>query len=169
MIHSIRLLDIAIAAGVGIGATLLVDVWNLVLKQAFRIPSLSSCLLGRWVLHMPGGVFRHRAIGRAERKPFECLIGWAAHYGIGVGLAGVFLFLLAPEWLERPSLAPALHYGLATVVLPFFVLQPSLGLGIASAATPHPTKARLKSLATHTAYGVGVYVFGSVAAYLTTR
>jgi len=169
MIHSIRLVDIAIAAGVGIGATLLVDAWNLLLHRAFGIPSLSSCLLGRWVLHMPGGVFRHRAIGRAEQKPLECVIGWATHYAIGIGLTGVFLFVQAPEWLTRPSLLPVIVYGLATVVLPFFVLQPSLGLGIASAATPHPTKARLKSLATHTAYGVGVYVFGSVAAYVIAR
>jgi len=169
MIHSIHLVDIAVVAAVGIGATLVVDAWNLLLLRAFGIPSLSSCLLGRWVLHMPRGVFTHRAIGRAERKPFECVIGWVTHYGIGVGLTGLFLLVLAPEWLTRPSLAPVIVYGLATVLLPFFVLQPSLGLGIASAATPHPTKARLKSLATHTAYGVEVYVFGSAAAYVIAR
>ena len=39
----------------GIGATLLMDFWNLFLKRAFSIASLNYCLLGRWLRHMPGG------------------------------------------------------------------------------------------------------------------
>jgi hypothetical protein len=32
---------------VGLGATLLIDLWALFLRRAFSIPSLSYCLLGR--------------------------------------------------------------------------------------------------------------------------
>jgi hypothetical protein len=46
------------------------------------------------------------------------------------------------------------------MVFPLFVLQPSLGLGVASARTPRPARARLKSLATHTVFGAGLYVCG---------
>jgi hypothetical protein len=49
-------------------------------------------------------------------------------------------------------------YGIGTVVFPLFVLQPSFGLGIASSKTPRPVQARLKSLVTHVAFGVGVYL-----------
>jgi hypothetical protein len=153
---------------IGAGATLFVDVWNLGVARMLGIPSLSSCLLGRWVLHMRSGVFRHRAIGSAAAKPFECQTGLMTHYAIGVGLAGTFL-LLAPHWLSSPTLGPALLYGVATVAMPFFVMQPALGLGIASAATRRPGQARLKSLATHTAYGVGLYLWGHVAAYFMGR
>ena len=44
-----------------------------------------------------------------------------------------------------------------TVVFPFFLMQPSLGLGIAASRTPNPTQARVKSLATHTVFGLGMY------------
>ena len=34
------------AVVIGVGATLLLDLWNLFLKRAFHVPSLSYCLLG---------------------------------------------------------------------------------------------------------------------------
>jgi hypothetical protein len=165
MLDTTRLIDIAAAIAIGIGATVFLDAWNLAVKRILGFPSLSYCLLGRWVAHMPSGVFRHRGIADAAAKKFECAIGWIAHYTIGIALAGGFLLLVAPNWLAHPALAPALLYGIATVAFPFFVMQPSLGLGIASAATRRPAQARVKSLATHSAYGVGLYAFGHVAAY----
>jgi hypothetical protein len=58
----------------------------------------------------------------------------------------------------RPALWPALVFGIGTVVFPFFILQPSIGLGIAASKTPAPAKARLKSLVTHTVFGAGLYL-----------
>ena len=146
------------AIAIGIGATLLMDLWNLFLKRAFGIPSLNYCLLGRWVSHIPGGTFRHASIAAAPQKPFECTVGWIAHYTIGITLALVLVVLTSGEWLARPTLLVALLYGIGTVVFPFFVLQPSLGLGIASSKTPKPAQARLKSIVTHTVFGLGLYL-----------
>ncbi len=143
---------------IGVGATLIMDAWNLLLKRMFGIQSLNFCLLGRWIGNMPRGIFRHQSIATAERKRFECAVGWLAHYGTGVTLSVVFVLLASGEWLVRPTLLPALFYGIVTVVFPFFVVQPSLGLGMASSRTPYPTQARLKSLMTHTVFGVGLYV-----------
>src|SRR6266850_4622875 len=108
----------------GIGATLIMDLWNLFLKRAFGIPSLNYCLLGRWLRHMPGGTFRHASIGAASRKPFECTIGRIAHYTIGAVFALVFVVLASGDWLARPTLLPALLYAVGTVVFPFFIMQP---------------------------------------------
>ena len=146
------------ASAIGIGATLLMDRWNLFLKHAFNILSLNYCLLGRWLRHMPEGRFLHTSITAASQKPFECTVGWIAHYAIGVVLAVAFIELASGEWLEKPTLLPALLYGIGTVVFPFFLMQPSLGFGIAASRTPNPTQARLKSFATHTVYGVGLYL-----------
>jgi hypothetical protein len=146
------------AIAIGVGATLLMDFWNLFLKRAFRIPSLNYCLLGRWVSHLPSGTLTHASIAAAPEKRHECIVGWIAHYSIGVGLALVFVLLTSGEWLARPTVLPALLFGIGTVVFPFFVLQPSLGLGVASSRTPNPAQARLKSLATHTVFGVGLYL-----------
>ena len=146
------------AVAIGIGATLLMDLWNLFLKRTFDIPSLNYCLLGRWLRHMPEGTFRHASIAAAPQRSFERTVGWIAHYTIGVSLALVFVALVSAGWLTRPTLLPALLYGLATVLFPFLLLQPSLGLGVASSRTPHPVQARLKSLVTHTVFGVGLYL-----------
>ena len=150
--------DILGAIAFGIGASLVMDLWNLFLKRTFGIPSLNYCLLGRWLRHMAGGTLRHASITAAPQKPFECTVGWIAHYTIGVVFALVFVVLASDDWLARPTLLPALLYGIGTVVFPFFIMQPSLGLGVAASKTPKPTQARLKSLATHTVFGVGLYV-----------
>jgi uncharacterized membrane protein YagU involved in acid resistance len=146
------------AMAIGIGATLILDLWALFLKRAFNIPSLNYCLLGRWLGHMPGGTFRHASIAAAPQKPFECTVGWIAHYTISVVLALVFVVLVSGSWLAQPTLLPALLYGIGTVVFPFFLMQPSFGLGMAASRTPNPTQARLKSLMTHTVFGIGLYV-----------
>ena len=126
------------------------DLWNLFLKRTFSLPSLNYCLLGRWLRHMPWGTLRHASITAAPPKSFECKVGWFAHYTIGVVFALVFVVLTSGDWVARPTLLPALLYGIGTVLFPFFIMQPSLGLGIAASRTPKPTQARLKSLVTHT-------------------
>lgn len=154
------------AIAVGLGATLVMDLWNLFLKRAFGIPSLNYCLLGRWLRHMPEGTFRHASIAAAPQKPFECTVGSIAHYTIGVVFAIGLVVLTSGDWLDRPTLLPALLYGVATIVFPFFLMQPSFGFGIAASKTPHPTQARLKSLMTHTVFGVGLYVCALGVSYL---
>jgi len=154
------------AVAIGVGASLLMDAWNLLLKRAVGIPSLSYCLLGRWLLHMPEGTFSHASISAAPPKRFECTVGWLAHYSIGVAFALGFLTLQSRDWLAHPTLLPALLYGIATVVFPLFIMQPALGLGIAASRTPKPTQARLKSFVTHAVFGVGLYLCALVVGQL---
>jgi hypothetical protein len=158
--------SVLVAVLVGLGATLLIDVWAVFLRRVFDIRSLDYCLLGRWLLHMPGGTFVHRSIGAASSKPYECVVGWVAHYLIGTSLALVFVILVSRRWLERPTLWPALAFGVVTTLIPYLVLQPSFGLGVAASKTPKPTQARIKSLMTHTVFGVGLYGWAVLLGHL---
>jgi hypothetical protein len=146
------------AVAVGVGATVFMDLWALFLKRAFSTPSANYCLVGRWFRHMPEGTFVHASIANASRRRFECAVGWAAHYVIGVAYALALVALVSGDWLARPTLFPALLFGVGTVLAPFLVMHPSFGLGIAASRTPDPTQARLRSLMAHTAFGVGLYV-----------
>jgi hypothetical protein len=157
---------IVIAVVIGIGATLAIDLWSLFLKRFFNISSLNYCLLGRWLRHMQSGTFTHASIAAAPQKPFECAAGWIAHYTIGIVFAAVFLMLTSDDWLARPTLLPALLFGICTVVFPMFIMQPSIGLGIAASKTQNPLQARLKSLGTHTVFGIGLYASALAVRYI---
>jgi hypothetical protein len=149
--------DLLSAVAIGVGASLLMDLWNLFLKLAFGIPSLNYCLLGRWLRHMPSGTFRHASISDARPMRLECAFGWVAHYTIGAGLGVGFLLVVSRAWMAEPAFWPALLWGIGTVVFPMCVMQPALGLGVAASKTANPTQARVKSFATHAVFGVGLY------------
>lgn len=156
---------LAASAAIGVGATLLMDVWNLSLKHATKLSSLDYCLLGRWISHFPKGTFRHESIAAAAAMPRECTVGWLSHYTIGIVFALGFMTLTSSDWLEHPTLVPALAYGAATVIFPLFIMQPALGLGIAASRTIDPTRARLKSFVTHLVFGVGLYASALCVSY----
>ena len=151
---------------IGLGATLTTDLWALFLKRAFKIAAPNYCLVGRWLRHMTVGTLRHSNIASTPQKSAECTVGWIAHYMIGVAFAIAFVALVGNDWLQHPTLSPAPTFGVATVLLPFFIMQPAFGLGVAASKTPNPTQARLRSLMNHTAFGIGLYLFGLLSYWL---
>jgi hypothetical protein len=153
-------LTIIRAVLMGIGATLTFDLWGLLLKYALRIPPSNICLVGRWIRYMPAGVFSHANITASPRKRAECLVGWMAHYLIGVTFACIFVAVMGNSWLQRPSLIPAVAFGLFTVLAPFLIMQPSFGFGVAASKSANPGQARIRTLMNHLAFGIGLYLFG---------
>lgn len=143
---------------IGIGATLVMDVWAIVLKRLFNIPSLDYALVGRWLGHMTKGTFAHQSIFNASPTRYEKAIGWFSHYLIGIVFAGGLVAAVGQQWLTAPTLLPALLFGIATVTVPFFVMQPCFGFGVAASKTPKPMNARSKSLLTHAVFGLGLYL-----------
>lgn len=150
---------------IGAGATLTMDAWAAVL-QRLGVPSLNFALLGRWIGHIPEGRWLHESIARAAPVRGELLLGWGAHYSIGITFAVLLLAIQGLGWARSPSLAPALLIGVVTVVAPLFILQPALGAGIASWKTPTPVFNCVKSLVTHTVFGVGLYLAARATAWL---
>ncbi len=148
---------------IGVGATLVMDAWALGLRQ-LGIPSLDFALLGRWLGHLPRGVWVHERIAAAAPIRGERVLGWGAHYAIGVTFAALLMATFGLGWARAPSMPPALLVGVVTVAAPLFVLQPALGAGIASSKTPRPVFNTLKSVVTHTVYGVGLYLAALVTA-----
>lgn len=151
---------------VGAGATLIMDLWALLMQRGFGIAPPNYCFVGRWFSYMPAGIFKHANIASAAKRPAECTIGWIVHYLTGVLYAFILVIPTSGRWLEHPSLLPALVVGVGTVLIPYLVMQPSFGLGIAAAKAPNPTQARVRSLMSHAAYGVGLYVAAVVVSYV---
>lgn len=152
------ILELAVAGVViGLAGAALMDLWSLLLRRGFHVPTLDYALLGRWIGHMARGRIAHERIAAAAPIAGERPLGWLAHYGIGVGFAVLLLAIVGPDWLRAPTLLPALAVGLGTIVAPWFVMQPAMGAGFAGSRTPDPRATRLRNLGTHTVYGVGLY------------
>lgn len=148
---------------IGIGATAFMDAVAVVRKRLFEVPAADYGLVGRWLAHLPRGRFRHDAIAKSPPVRGERLIGWTAHYAIGVAFASLLLAIWGPDWVCRPTIAPALIVGIGSVAAPFLLMQPGMGAGLAASRTPNPSAARFRSLATHTIFGLGLYVAGLTA------
>jgi len=150
---------------IGAGATLVMDVWAALLRQ-FGVPSLNLDFLGRWIGHLARGHWMHVSIAAAAPIRGERWIGWCAHYSIGVAFSALLLWTYGLEWARSPSVLPALFIGIATVIAPLLILQPAMGAGIASWKTPRPFVNSFKSLATHTVFGLGMYLAALATASL---
>lgn len=151
---------------IGAGATVTMDVGGLALKRAAGIPFPNYALVGRWIASMTKGRFHHASITASPSIPGERVIGWLAHYAIGVAFASVLLLIWGLPWACNPTIGPALIVGLGSVVAPFFLMQPGMGAGIASCRTPHPPAARIRSLGNHFVFGLGLYASGHMTALL---
>jgi hypothetical protein len=144
---------------IGLGATLTFDLASQFLKLAFKITPSNICLVGRWILYMPEGIFKHSNISSTPQKKAECIAGWIAHDIIGVSMAVAFVALVGNNWLKYPSFIPAIVFGIVSVLAPFSIMQPLFGLGFAASETPNPMQARLRSLMNHVAFGISLYLF----------
>jgi Protein of unknown function (DUF2938) len=151
---------------IGIGATAVLDLWSILLKRLFGIPPADWSMVGRWFGHFPRGQFVHDSIRAASPVRGETLIGWIAHYAIGILYAVLLLAIWGLDWARQPTLLPALILALLTLVAPFFIMQPGMGAGIAASRMPNPAQARLRSLLNHGVFGVGLYASAVLAAML---
>lgn len=143
--------------GIGIGATLTVDIWIYFLGL-FNIKSLDYRFVGRWISNFPMGKVFHKNIMQTEPVKGELFIGWLAHYLIGINFTILLFLFYGKEWIDNPDIYSAVVFGIITVVAPLFIMQPAFGFGIASSNLPKPNIRRLKSLFTHLIYGIGLYI-----------
>ena len=162
-------MEYAVAAIViGIGATATMDVWAVVRRKLLGTSLPNYAMVGRWIAHMRHGQFHHHSIAASTAVRGESVIGWTAHYLIGIAFAGLLIGIWGTGWIERPTLGPALIVGLGTVVAPFLLMQPGMGAGIAASRTARPRAARMQSVVTHLVFGVGLYGTGLVLSYIST-
>jgi hypothetical protein len=53
---------------------------------------------------LPGGTWVHESIANEAPVPGERLIGWSAHYAIGMTFAALLLSTFGLKWARSPSL-----------------------------------------------------------------
>lgn len=151
-----RLLPSGLA--IGIGATILIDLWALFLARLFGQNRPNWALVGRWFGHLREGEVFHEDIALAEPCAGELGLGWTGHYVVGAIYGVAFVLMAGQGWLAEPRLLPAWLFGIATLAFGWFLLQPGMGLGWAASRTPQPGKVRLLNLVSHSVFGLGLYL-----------
>jgi hypothetical protein len=149
-----QLILTAVAAGV-LG-TLVMDALNVVVAGTGLIARIDVATIGRMSAGWARGRFRYRRPDEMRPVAREKLLGVLTHYAIGVGLAlplvvGWDLAVgtpLPPVWMFA--------YGVATTAASWFLVYPSMGLGILGSRSPEPVRSALSSLANHVFYGAGM-------------
>lgn len=116
---------------------------------------------GRWVLYMLRGKFTHKDIRKTPALKNEELASLISHYLIGIVLAGIYLFLES-ELEIRGNLWMPFLFGVATVVLPWFWLFPSMGIGFMASKSPRQSEYIVMSSINHTDFGIGMLIWVAV-------
>ena len=138
------IMDIIRAVLVGIGGTIILDIYAFLLQRLFGVPATNWQMVGRWLGHMPGGNFIQTNLGQVRPVLGEHVLGWAFHYGIGIGYGLLLVSIWGSKWLFEPGITEP--------------LMPGMGMGIAGSQTPKPFVTRLKSMIGHSIFGIGMYL-----------
>ena len=153
-------MEFLIIAGVlmGIGGTVAMDIWTVVLSKLGIAPFPNWAMPGRWFGHVFKGRLFHDDIGAVAPVRGDLALGWGLHYGVGVIYGVVFAMLAGVVWVASPDFLSVWIFSLITIAAGWFLLQPGMGLGWAASKTPNPSKVRILGLAAHTVFAVGMWL-----------
>jgi Protein of unknown function (DUF2938) len=142
---------------IGVLATVLIDIWALILRYVFKLPTTNWAMVGRWVGHLYKGRFAHERIADAASVTGETPLGWLTHYAIGMLYGLLYLWLMRDCIGQRPGLLSAIVFSLLMLVAPWLILQPGLGVGVFARRAPRPWLTRATNVSVHVVFGMGLY------------
>jgi len=143
---------------IGIFATVIMDLWATFSNRVLKLPRTNWAMVGRWLGHIPNGKFIHNPIGNSSEVKYENSLGWAFHYFIGVVYATLYFALVVWGFEGRSTLLIAWLFGLITILSPWLILQPALGLGVCAIKAANPHMVRIQNFAIHSIFGIALYL-----------
>ncbi|MEM8744557.1 MAG: DUF2938 family protein [Pseudomonadota bacterium] len=145
---------------VGIAATLTLDIVQQLMRLIMKWPISNWAIIGRWAAYLPEGRFVHKTIGKTPPVKHELALGWLVHYGVGIAYGAIYLFLVYAVFGTGPGFVPAMLFGILSVSVTWFMMEPILGAGNMGANTPDPTATRIQDFGSHFGFGLGLYFGG---------
>ena len=81
------------SAAIGVGGTVLMDLWAVLLWLLAGQSKPNWAPVGRWFWHLRSGKVFHESIATAEPYEHELALGWIGHYATGI-LYGLIMAVL---------------------------------------------------------------------------
>jgi len=97
----------------GIGATIILDLWILIGQLLLNIPAPNWSMVGRWVGHMRQGQFIQQNLNTAPAIKMETALGWLVHYLTGIVYGYLLLLIWGLNWFQQPTILPQSYQQLA--------------------------------------------------------
>ena len=140
----------------GLAAATAADAGRTLYQLATGFPPVNWSVSGRWFLMVLSGQPYVPDIGAAPALPHELLAGHVAYYTISVLFAATYLFALSRTFERKPSLRNGLLFGWITMIFPFFVQMPAMGMGVLALNTEIPGLIMLRTFVHHSSFGIGL-------------
>ena len=141
----------------GLSGAMAADIGRTAYQWVTGFPSVNWSVTGRWFLMVLQGQPYVPGIGMAPSLPHELIAGHLAYYTISVVFATVYLVLLRLMKREL-TLWSGLIFGWVTMVFPFLVQMPLMGMGVLASATATPWLIIGRTLVHHSSFGLGLAV-----------
>ena len=139
----------------GLAAATAGDVGRTIFQGFTGFPPVNWSITGRWFLMVLQGQPYVADIAMAMPQPNELLAGHAAYYTISMVFAAIYLIVLKLAKRE-PTLWNGLLFGWLTMVFPFVVQMPLMGMGVMASETATPGLIMLRTLVHHSCFGLGL-------------
>ena len=149
---------ILIVLQVGVIATIVMDILNLIFARLGIISKIEVNMIGRMAAGWLKGRFFYKHPDEMEESAHEVLYGYIAHYMIGIALAVPYIFGWDILIGGNPSFIWAVIYGIATTAASWFYVYPAMGSGMLGLKSPEGFKPAFSSFANHLFYGIGLAV-----------
>jgi hypothetical protein len=141
---------------VGVVACATFDLWQRLFQALTVVPSTNWAMVGRWGLGLitKGQLIARDLESQAERKN-ELAVGWLIHYGVAIGYAAVYAWLMHTTILQA-GFIDGLIFGVISVAVPWFFFLPCLGKGMLARLTVNPPLVCGLALMMHSLLGVSI-------------
>lgn len=152
---------------VGVGSTVILDVFVLLVEKYLKIPGTDWGVVGRWLLGLSHGQLVLKSESTSSTTSFEKLLGWGFHYFVGVSYAALIIIIYGVGFIENPTIVPALIVGLFISTLAgLMILMPGLGLGFMGRLVEGWVAMFAYLFIAHAIFSFGQYSFSTIYTYL---
>jgi hypothetical protein len=143
----------------GFVGSMFMDITETKMAKVGISSGVTGAYVGRWVSGLMKGILLHKNITTTASVENEIRLGQVFHFIVGGGVVALFY----PAFLELITfneplnhLLSATVFGLATSVLPWFVLMPSFGWGVFGSKAPEGARPIISPVLSHIPYGFGI-------------
>lgn len=145
---------------VGIGSTLVLDLWGLILFKLKGMTPTDWGSVGRWLLGLRQGKWVATQGDNRPPSVVEKVSGWTFHYLVGIAYAVIVVIGWGMPFIDTPTFPPLFLVGIVlSSIAGLTLFMPAMGAGFCGRKIPNQANAILMMLIAHTIFALGQYGF----------